>query len=308
MEKISEKTVYFIFLLVIILFAGCQKEVNLIPDNEPLSTFNISKIKIENYVNRLYIDIIGREPLNDELADEVLFLQDSSLSRSARLAIIQKLMTDDSFKEEEESYKAAFILNLYNLAKVRCLEGVSDEAINSQIGIAKFGATRDSLEENWDGYFRKLETIRKYQSFLDTQQELYEGNIQYHELFAFAINNGIYDEINMNTFNFVRAAFDELLWRLPTEQEFEAAFQMIEFNESSILFGQSGSDKQNFIDIIIQSTGMLEGMIIWAYQTMLNRQPTPEEVITLLPRYAEEKDIKYILEEILLTDEYANFR
>lgn len=304
----SKGTIYIILILCSLLANGCQKDINLIDGNEPISTFNISKIKIENYVNRLYIDIIGREPLNDELEEEVLFLQDSSLSREARSEIIVKLMTDDSFKEEEESYKAAFILNLYNLAKVRCLEGVSDSKIRSQIGIARFGATRDSLDGNWDGYFRRLETIRKYEAFLDSQQELYDGNIQYHELFAFAINNGIYDEINMNTFNFVRAAFDELLWRLPTEQEFDASFSMIEFNEPAILFGRSGSDKQAFIDILIQSTGMLEGMIIWAYQTMLNRQPKPEEVITLLPRYAEEKDIKYILEEILLTDEYANFR
>jgi len=297
------------FLLVIIIsLLSCSKETLVIPDNNPASNFNISRLKIENYVNRIYIDIIGREPLVGERSEEVAFLQDSSLSRSARLQIIEKLMTDESFKEEEGSYKAAFTLNLYNLAKVRCLEGVSDDEIHSRIGIARFGALRDSLEGNWNGYYEKLESIRKYESMLNSLDLLFQEDIDYHQVFAFAIDNGIYDQINMNTFNFVRAVFDELLWRLPTDQEFESSFRMIEFSESALLFGRSGSDKQDFINILTESHGMMEGMIIWAYQTLLNRPPTPQEIVTLLPEYIQNRDIKYIYSEILVTDEYANFR
>jgi hypothetical protein len=270
-QKFSVKL--FCYSLLIFLVCSCTKEVILVPDNEPISNFNISRIKIENYVNRLYIDIIGREPLNEELTNEVNDLQEAGLSREARMSIIQKLMTDDTFREEEGSFKAAYTLNLYTLAKVRCLEGVADDEVQGLINIAKFGALQDSLLGNWDAYFRKQETIRKYEALLQSKQQLYEGLIQYHELYAFAINNGVYDEINMNTFNYVRAVFDDLLWRLPTEQEFQASFTMIELNQSSALFGKSGSDKQDFIDIIISTQGMLEGMIIWAYQIMLNRAP-----------------------------------
>jgi len=299
---------YFIPLIMWLLLLSCSKETVLIPDNSPASSFNISRLKIENYVNRLYIDIIGREPLREELLADVNMLQDSALSREVRLEIIRKLMNDDSFREEEGSYKAAFVLNLYNLAKVRCLEGVSDEEIQSEIGIARFGALRDSLDENWNAYFSKLEQIRRYQSMLDSKQLLFEGDIAYHQVFSFAIDNGIYDRINMNTFNFVRAAFDELLWRLPTEQEFQTSFRMIEFSESAVLFGLSGSDKSEFIQILTESAGMMEGMIIWAFQTLLNRQPSPAETYTLLSPYIQNRDIKFVYEEILVTDEYANFR
>jgi hypothetical protein len=179
--------------------------------------------------------------------------------------------------------------------------------MSQQIGIARNGAVKDSIEGNWDGYHEKYNTIRRYQTVLNSRNALLEGLIDYHEMYAYIIDNGVYDQINMNAFNFIRAAFDELLWRLPTEAEFNRSFDMIEFNESQELFGKIGRDKEDFIEILIQSEGMHEGMIIWAYQTYLNRPPTPGEIITLLPSYIESGNINQIIEEILVTDEYANF-
>lgn len=299
---------YWPFIVLAFLFASCSENVNLIEDNEPYSSFNISDIKIENYVNRLYIDIIAREPLDEELEADVNLLKESGLSESSRDSIITKLMTDTSFKEHEESYKAAYVQNLYNLAKVRCLEGVSDGEIQQQIGIARNGALKDSLEENWDGYYEKLNTIRRYQALLDSRPALYDGLIEYHQMYAFVIDNGIYDRINMNTFNFLRAAFDELLWRLPSQQEFDHAFNMIEYNQSEEVFGKLGASKDDFISILINTPGMKEGMIRWAYQVFLKREPMEEEIVTLLPQYVEQGNIDFIIKEILLTDEYANFR
>lgn len=295
-------------LLFVLFLTACSENVNLIDNNTPYSTFNISDIKIENYVNRLYIDIIAREPLDTELEAEVRLLKESGLSMESRDSIITRLMTDTSFRENEFSYKAAYVQNLYNLAKVRCLESVADSEIQQQIGIARNGALKDSLEENWDGYYEKLNTIRRYKAVLDSRPALYNGEIKYHQMYTFIIDNGIYDRINMNTFNFLRAAFDELLWRLPSEQEFDRAFAMIEYNQTEEIFGKLGSNKTDFIQILTNSPSMLEGMVRWAYQVFLKRPPTEDEVVTLLPRYVEEKDINLIIKEILLTDEYANFR
>lgn len=298
-------------VLVLFVFVGlmsCQEDVVEIDGNEPFSNFNISDLKIENYVNRLYIDLIGREPLDVESVAEVDSLKASGLDRASRMQIIQKLMTDTSFREFEFSYKAAYVQNLYNLAKVRCLEGTADAEFNRRIGLARNGAFRDSLEENWDGYYEKLNEIRRFQATLDSREALLQDQIKYHQMYAFMIDNGVYDQINMNTFNFVRAAFDELLWRLPTEQEFDRAFNMIEFNQSEELFGQLGSDKNDFIRILTESPAMYEGVIIWAYQVLLNRPPEPEEVVTLLPLYLESQNVNDVIAEILVTDEYANFR
>lgn len=291
-----------------LVFVSCTESVNLVGDNEPYSSFNISDIKIENYVNRLYIDIIGREPIDSELVVDVAFLKEGDLGRENREFIIRKLMTDTTFRKNEFSYKAAYIQNLYNLAKVRCLEGAPDDEFNRRIGIARFAAVKDSLLGNWDGYWKNQNEIRRYRAVLDSRQALFEGQLKYHQLFAFMVDNGVYDVINMNTFNFVRATYDELLWRLPTEQEYDRAFNMIEFNQTEEIFGQLGSDKNDYIRILTESTGMLEGMVIWAYQVLLNRAPSPQEVVTHMSSYAFSRDIDPVILKILVTDEYANFR
>lgn len=305
------KRVFPVFLttLGLIMVLSCSTtELVVVDGNSPYSTFNISDIKIENYVNRLYIDIIGREPLDGELAAEVERLKAGDLKRETRDSIIYRLMTDTTYRENEFSYKAAFVQNLYNLAKVRCLEGVADSEIESKIGILAFGALQDSLEGNWDAYYQKQYEILRNQATLDTREAVYDGVIPYHQMYSFMIDNAIYDVINMNTFNFVRSTFDQLLWRLPTSQEFDNGFAMIEFNQTSELFGLTGSDKNAYIRILTESNEMYEGMLIWCYQVYLSRPPSAGEVVTLLPTYIQNKDINWVIAQILVTDEYANFR
>lgn len=291
-----------------ILVSSCSEELVVIDGNPPYSTFNISDIKIENYVNRLYIDIIGREPLDEELVIEVERLKAGGLKRETRDSIIYTLMTDTTYRENEFSYKAAYVQNLYNLAKVRCLEGAADGDIELRIGILKFGALQDSLEGNWDGYYRKQNEIRRNEAALASRQAFYDGLIAYHQMYSFMIDNGVYDIINMNSFNFIRASFDQLLWRLPTEQEFGNSFSIIEYNQTAELFGTLGSNKNDYIRILTESNEMLEGMVIWSYQILLSRPPTAGEIVTLLPVYIHSKDINWVISQILVTDEYANFR
>jgi hypothetical protein len=297
------------WLVLLAGFISCTKEnIIVVPDNEPVSYTNISRLKIENYVNRLYIDLVGREPLKSELTVEADSLQSRELKREARVELIEKLMSDTTFREGESSYRAAFYLNLYNLAKVRCLEGVSDEEINQNMGILRFGARIDSLESNWDAYYKKQEALRRYQHLLDAQQHLLQGDITYNQLFAFIVHNGVYDRINMNTFNFVRAVYDELLFRLPTQQEFDVAFDMVELNKPGVVFGRYGSNRDDFVDALTESPAMMEGLILWTFQLYLNRFPTPQELVTLLPVFIENRDIRYVIQQIAVTDEYASFK
>ena len=301
----------FIWVLWISLlfFLGCTKDhINIIDGNNPASVTNISRLKIENYVNRLYIDLVGREPLKTELKEESDTLKARELSRDARLNLITRLMEDTSFRIGERSYKAAFYLNLYNLAKVRCLEGVTDEEIQMKMSLLLNDAMRDSMEQKWKGFYAKLDILRRYQDVLESQQELLEGHIAYHQMFTFLVNNGIYDIINMNTFNFIRAVFNELLFRLPTDQEYESAFDIIENSAAGQAFGRYVTNKTEYVEALVESPAMLEGMIVWTFQVYMNRFPTPRELSSLLPTYLKEKDIRYIIKQIAVTDEYAGFK
>jgi len=291
-----------------LLVLGCTTTIEeVIPDNEPFSSNSISKIKIENYVNRLFIDILSREPTDLEQERYVDSLIVNNLSREGRLRVISELMTDTSFSVNEGSFREAYVQNLYNLAKIRCLEGQSDAAIRSSLGIVRSGALRDSLNGNWDDYYEKLNSIRRFELTLASRVALLEGEIEFHEMFAFMINNPTYDVINMNAFNFIRATFDQLLFRLPTGQEYDEAFKMVELEEEATLFGKTGISKEDYVEIVTQSDAMLEGMIRWSYQVFLNREPSAAESATLFLDYLEHQNINLVLEKIFVTDEYANF-
>ena len=296
-------------LFIISLLSSCTTDnLNDIDDNDPISVTNISRLKIENYVNRLFIDLIGREPLKVELGPEVDTLKVRELSRDSRLDLINRLMQDTSFRIGERSYKAAFYLNLYNLAKVRCLEGVSDEEISYYMGLFLSDAMRDSMNGNWDDFYGKLNQIRKLQNVLQSQEDLYNGDISYNQIFQFMVDNHIYGIINMNTFNFIRAIYNELLFRLPTDQEYAVAFDIIEKSSPGQAFGNYCSNKTEFIHNLVESPAMHEGIVIWTFQIYLNRFPSSRELASILPEYLKHHDIREIIKQISVTDEYAGFK
>jgi hypothetical protein len=111
----------------------------------------------------------------------------------------------------------------------------------------------------------------------------------------------------MNTFNFLNASFDDLLFRYPTGQEFYQSFDMIEYNLSRILFNSPGQNKGDYIDIITNSAGCYEGLIRWAYITLLAREPVDSEINTLLYTFTIDKNFQKVQEFIMTSDEYANF-
>lgn len=286
---------------------ACQKEEVLIPDNSPPYYDGVPLVKIQNFVNRLFIDLLAREPLDMEMEQEVKALQDAKLSIEARLALVVKLQTDSTWIEGDTSYRRAYSQNLYNLAKVRCLEGAADSEINQRAGILRFGAIVDSIEGNWEGYTRKMGLREKLLNVIRGRKDLELGHITYDQMFARAIDNGVYDEINMNTVNFVNASFDELLWRYPTQAELLESFNMIELNQPAVLFGKQGISRDDYVEILTNSREMFEGLIIWAYRQLVNRIPTSAETNQLLPAYLEHRDIRIIQQHLLVTDEYANF-
>ncbi len=277
--------------IVILFFTiTCKKETIHVSDNDAPIINNVPAIKIENYINRIFIDLIGREPLYTEMELELEALKNGNLSDESRLILIEKLQTNTDFIEGDSSYKQAYNQHLYNLAKIRCLEGASESTIYQKLSSA-----------NDPGDSIRLKLV------LSSRKDLQNGLINYNEVFGRMIYNLVYDEINMNTFNFVNATFDNLLWRFPTNAEFQEGYNMVEYNNSATLFGQIGQNKTEYVNIISNSREMYEGMIIWAFRQLLARPPTTEETAALLEDFINHKDIKIIQQHIIVTDEYANF-
>lgn len=134
-----------------------------------------------------------------------------------------------------------------------------------------------------------------------------EDTLSLPALTSIMLDNQVYDEINMGSFNFVRASFDNTLHRFPTESEFLEGFGMVEDGEFGTLLGQTSYGKQGFVEILTNSIECYQGWLIWTYRRMLQRDPSTEETSLLLQGLYQNGDITEIERHIMGGDEYAGF-
>jgi hypothetical protein len=294
-------------LIVLIGTSGCKKDPDLIPDNDAPYYSEFSDLLIENYINRVYIDQIGREPFDSEMNSERQTLKAADLSFEAREAMILNLQTNTDFIPGDGSYKQAYYNRLYEQGKARFMEAASNAEIGAVMGPIASGLVNDSLNGNWEGIYMRLEQIEKLQAVLDSEEAYMNGEIEIKDVCAAMINNAVYDEINMNTFNFVNASFDNLFFRFPTEQEFFAGFNMIEYNQPANVLGQTGQNKDEYVEILVNSREFYEGLIVWSYQILLAREPSTAETNALMIDLYADHDLQKLQRAIMITDEYAHF-
>ena len=294
--------------MLAVFLDACKKDGKIIPDNTAPYYDGVPEVLIENYINRIFIDLIGREPLDTEMASELATLKESGLSASARNELVNKLQTDTNFIQGDSSYKHAYYIRFYELSKARMLEGAADYQIDDQfIAILSFGVYADSISGDSFSMEIRKQKIRLLEDVLDIPYDYRMGNAEIRDVYARLLNNAVYDQINMNTFNFLNASFDDLFFRFPTQSEFDRGYNMVEFDQSEILFGISGQNKGDYVSIMVDSKEFYEGMISWLYQTLLAREPTTTEVYNHMMAFFQDHDVQKLQRAILIKDEYANF-
>ncbi len=242
----------------------------------------ISDAALEQYIFRTYVDLLGEAPTETDLETWATELRAEELSIDARVNFIQSLQSG--------SDRDRYVLNLYAAAKERFLENLDDAEIQRRfIGL---GQPEDDT---------------RLQGLLSWQADYKANNADIFDLQRLSIHNLVYDEINMGSFNMVRASFDNLLWRYPTNVEFNAGFSMIENGTEEQLFGFSGSDKETYVDIISESQEALQGTVIWQYDQLLARRPTASETLSHLEDLRATGNIEVLQQTVMQTDEYAGF-
>ena len=293
-------------LALLVSVTACKKEeVEVRPDNQAPDYAGVPTVVVQNYVNRLFIDLLGREPIDVEMNAEVSALESAGLSADSRTALVNKLMTGTAFVVGDSSYKNAYHQRQYEGFKARFLEGVSDEVIDGYIGNAAQAALADSLSGNAQGANESNSALQKLLRLKNSRTELRDGLITVNEAVKRMMFNDVYDEINMNTFNFLNASFDNLLFRYPTNAEFDAGYTMVENNASAILFGQSGQNKAAYLDILVNSTEGHEGLVRLYFRTFLGREPSTYEAYQITSAFQADHDLQRMQRTILIGDEYA---
>ena len=301
----SRALLYIIFVAITI--TACKKDVVIIPNNNAPIYSEIPTILLENYVNRLYIDLIGREPLDEEMSSDVEFLRNNDVTLESRDSLIYKLQFDTNFVPGDSSYKQAYFHRLYEMVKVRLIEGVSNGHIQTVMNTRYNRYVNDSLGGNMISAHENLIKYYRFKDIINSESDLYYNLIDIKEMHRRMINNPIYDNINMNTFNFVNAAFDNLLFRFPTQYEFNNSYAMIEDEQPYTVLGSSGTNKEDFINIICNTREFYEGIIHWTYLTLIARVPTTTETDFLMNDFYISCDFHKLQRYVMKTDEYAHF-
>ncbi len=295
-----------ISLGLLLLLSACKKEEVVVrPDNQAPDYDAVPTVVVQNYVNRLFIDLLGREPVDAEMSTEVAALEAANLSSDARVALVNKLMTNTAFVEGDSSYQHAYAQRTYESFKARFLEGVSDEVIDGFIGNAAQAALEDSLSGDAQGASESNSALQRLLRLKNSRVHYREGFITAVEMAKRMMFNDVYDEINMNSFNFINASFDNLLFRYPTDAEFNASYAMVDASNAAILFGQSAQNKGGYLDILVNSAEGHEGLVRMFYRSFLGREPSTYEAYQLTSSFMTDNDLRRMQRTILVGDEYA---
>lgn len=300
---------FAVYISIVGLFSACKTEqVNkTYSGNNALLPGSVPTVKVENYVNRLFIDLLGRVPTQNEMNLEVARLKEGKLSKDARLDLIVRLQSSDTFVEGDSSYKKAYYQRIYDMVKARLCEGAADGEFTRYVGLAQFSLTIARLEGDSIGVFQALDQMERNGRIPRSRDEFRFGSITLNEMFARMLDNGVYDNINMNTFNFVNASFDNLFYRFPTKKEFETAYAIIETNKPGTLMGGVASNKREYCLLLCNSDEFYEGIIKWVFLNLLGREPRTEETAVLFENFKATNDFPSLQQKLLVTDEYANF-
>ena len=301
----SRKLIYI--SCIVFIMSSCKREDNIIPNNNAPYYGEIPTLLLENYVNRCYIDLLGREPLDDEMIEDVQFLRDNKVTVESREQLLYKLQFDTTFIEGDSSYNQAYFHRLYELVKVRLIEGAANSYINSENANWLFEYEKDSIAGNMINAYKRLLEYNKLNDILKSEKQYRNGVISVSEFHRRMVYNSIYDDINMNTFNYINAIFDNLLFRYPTSYEFNECKLMIDDNSTQILMGASGNCKYDVTTIICNSDEFYEGLVNWSYITFLGREANVQERDELMNNLITFNDYQRIQRIILSSDEYAHF-
>lgn len=287
------------YLLALVAFSlvvsACKKDdsnLTTVPVEEVKDDNQISTVVRESYVNRMYIDLLGRKPDETELAQALNLLRLNNSSIEQREKVVNIILA------QPEYYDRLYVFN-----KQQYLNGVEEGELERSYTTTmnQYNAAKQQGNEAAAAIY--LSRAEAYTLLLAIPDDLKSGTITDQEMHMRMVENQVYDQINMGVANFTFAVFESFLFRSPTESEWDNSQKMCN-GQAKTLFGEAGSNKHDFVLIVFNSDHYWEGRVIDAYLRFINRQPTTVELYDQTLALEQTKDFKALFKSILISDEY----
>lgn len=285
--------------LVVVSFLSCKKDSivqNVIIEDNTAPPYNeVTTVQIQNYVNKIYIDLLGREPLDNELNSATSSLKSNSLSDDSREQLLTSLMST------EEYY-----LRFYEIYQTSYLPGVTNDELDFTIYL--FEVERDQAIQDGNTTFAQLLNLELdlMYALRNARGEYQNGEISINEFMIRIARNQFYEEINMGAENYVLACFENFLKRTPTDAELIASVSMVEGSPAQIFF-QDGNNQNDFVEIVMNTAEFYQGLSIDIYNQLLVREPSSQEMVDAIFIFDDTQDYQAVQRLVMKSDEYAGF-
>ena len=165
----------------------------------------MTTVQIQSYVNKTYIDLLGRELLDVELTSAPSDLKSNHLDYASREQLLTNLM------ESEEYYQ-----RFYEIHQISYLLGVTNEELDFTILI--YESERDQAIQNGNNALAQLYNIELdlMYALRNARVNYQNGEITINEFMSRITRNQFYEEVNMGAENYVLSCFFFLKEHQPT--------------------------------------------------------------------------------------------
>jgi len=276
--------------MVMIQFSCKKTELETIGGNTAPPDTSIETDVYEDYVNRTYILVLGREPDSSEFNDAVSLLKAGLLDSPSRYAFLDIVFSSPDYPWRQ-----------FNKNRIELLNNIDTADITIQIFIFNFFLADSTYQAFWPGLQIEVNRLEELQS---AAQDYANGVINIRQLQSKMINNYFYDQINMGADNFVISSFQHFLDRNPTLDEQSNGVSMVNGN-NAVLFLQAGASRDDYLSILFNSDDYFEGAVVRIYTDYLLRSPSSVEMSVAALKYRNTLDFESVQKDILATDEFA---
>lgn len=276
------------------LIEEIHKDTTVNGNNPPPYT-GVSDDKITAYINKLYIDLLGRAPSATEITDNLGYLDQNGLSDASRDSLIQHLIVTKPY-----------YVRLFSINSNEFLNGTDSAYIQYEIQLIQFVYYLDSINGNTLNLIYYTYELNRLYTLQNLTDDYMSGSVTMNKYFATFLDNYFYDQVNMGSENFVKGSFDDLFRRAPTDEELFQGVNIVN-NSSGILFLQNGDSKGDYIKIVTTCDEFYEGLVKKTFEQLLLREPTSSEEGTYTTQLKNTLNYQQFEKTILKTSEYAGF-
>lgn len=284
------RNTYLIILICSLFMTACQPETEVIriPDNHVVPDETVPLIIQENYINKLYIGLLGRKPNDTEVEQILTTLNRNNAALDDRKLVIESIIRLNGFNQR-----------MYDIARAEMLNNLDTAEISFQILVYNELVKDPQYQQFLPLLYQEIDKLVQLKQLPDRLLAEQVGRVEMHRTMAF---NAFYDEINMGSQNFVLSLFEYFLGRYPTESEEAIAIAMVD-GFGGVLLGQEGNSKSDFLDIFLASTDYYEGQVIDVYNNFLLRDPVSTEMADAVLIFKQTDDYGEMLKEVLSQNE-----